>query len=82
MRYFFHIFDGTELHPDDVGNNLPNLESAERLARVVADELALLWQIYSRCFCLPIQTWQYGHRRGLDRMMRSTMAWRMAGSVG
>src|SRR4051812_25661883 len=44
--------------------------------------LALLWQIYSRCFCLPIQTWQYGHRRGLDRMMRSTMAWRMAGSVG
>jgi len=25
MRYFFHIFDGSELHPDDVGNNLPSL---------------------------------------------------------
>jgi hypothetical protein len=25
---------------------------------------------------------QYGHRRGIDRMMRSTMAWRTAGNVG
>src|SRR3974390_1579926 len=24
--------------------------------------LALLWQIYSRCFSAPIQGWQYGHR--------------------
>ena len=39
MRYFFHIFDGSELHPDDVGNNLPSLECAKRLAEVVADEL-------------------------------------------
>src|ERR1700694_1521748 len=39
MRYFFHIFDGSELHPDDVGNNLPSLEHARRLAEVVADEL-------------------------------------------
>jgi hypothetical protein len=39
MRYFFHIFDGSELHPDDVGNNLPSLEYAKRLAEVVADEL-------------------------------------------
>jgi len=39
MRYFFHIFDGSELHPDDVGNNLPSLECAKRLADVVADEL-------------------------------------------
>ena len=39
MRYFFHIFDGSELHPDDVGSNLPNLESAKRMAQVVADEL-------------------------------------------
>src|SRR6478752_3701369 len=38
-----------------------------RSAKVV---LALLWQIYSRRFCLPIQIWQYGHCRGLDRMMR------------
>jgi hypothetical protein len=28
MRYVFHIFDGSELHPDDVGNNLPSLEYA------------------------------------------------------
>jgi hypothetical protein len=39
MRYFFHIFDGSELHPDDVRNNLPSLEYARRLAEVVADEL-------------------------------------------
>ena len=39
MRYFFHIFDGSELHPDDVGNNLPSLEYARRLAEVVGDEL-------------------------------------------
>ena len=26
--------------------------------------LALLWQIYSRCFSVPIQVRQYGHRRG------------------
>ena len=39
MRYFFHIFDGSELHPDNVGNNLPSLEHAKRLAEVVADEL-------------------------------------------
>jgi len=39
MRYFFHIFDGSELHPDDVGNNLLSLEYARRLAEVVADEL-------------------------------------------
>jgi hypothetical protein len=39
MQYFFHIFDGSELHPDDVGNNLPSLESAKRMAQVVADEL-------------------------------------------
>jgi hypothetical protein len=28
MRYFFHIFDGSELYPDDVGNDLPSLEYA------------------------------------------------------
>jgi hypothetical protein len=39
MRYFFHIFDGSELHPDDVGNNLKSLECAKRMAQVVADEL-------------------------------------------
>jgi Domain of unknown function (DUF6894) len=39
MRYFFHIFDGSELHPDDVGNNLTSLECAKRMAQVVADEL-------------------------------------------
>jgi hypothetical protein len=39
MRYFFYIFDGSELHPDDVGNNLTSLECAKRMAQVVADEL-------------------------------------------
>ena len=39
MRYFFHIFDGSELHPDDSGNDLQNLVSAKRMAQVIADEL-------------------------------------------
>jgi hypothetical protein len=39
MRYVFHIFDGSELHSDDVGNNLASVEYARRLAEVVADEL-------------------------------------------
>jgi hypothetical protein len=39
MRYFFHIFDGSEIHPDDVGSDLPSLECAKRMAQVVAEEL-------------------------------------------
>jgi hypothetical protein len=39
MRYFFHIFDGSEIHPDDVGNDLPSLDCAKRMAHAVADEL-------------------------------------------
>jgi hypothetical protein len=39
MRYFFHIFDGSKLSPDDAGSNLPSLEYAKRMAVVVADEL-------------------------------------------
>ena len=38
MRYFFHIFDSSELHPDNVGNNLPSFKCAKRIAYVVADE--------------------------------------------
>jgi hypothetical protein len=39
MRYFFHIFDGSKLSPDDAGSNLPSREYAKRMAVVVADEL-------------------------------------------
>jgi hypothetical protein len=39
MHNFFHIFDGSELHPDDVGNKLPSLDCAKCLAEDVADEL-------------------------------------------
>jgi hypothetical protein len=39
MRYFFHIIDGSGLHLDDVGNNLPSFECAKRVVYVVADEL-------------------------------------------
>ena len=44
--------------------------------------LALLWQIYLRCFALQIHFLQYGHRCGGGRATNSTMAWRTAGSVG
>ena len=70
-----------EMEPKSTGprrqsDRIPMTRSGKRI------RLALLWQIYSRCFSVPIQVRQYGHRRGLDRMMRSTMACRMAGSVG
>src|SRR5262249_35472046 len=47
-----------------------------------AEALALLWQIYSRCFSLQIHFLQRGHRRGGGRAMSSRMAWRTAGNVG
>ena len=40
-------------------------EKLKRLYRLVEDgltDLALLWQIYSRCFSSLIQDRQYGHR--------------------
>src|SRR6201981_1599937 len=45
-----------------------------------AQELALLWQIYSRCFSLQIHFLQRGHRCGGGRAMSSRMAWRTAGN--
>ena len=39
MRYFFHIFDGSAIHPDDIGSDLPSLDCAKRMANAVADEL-------------------------------------------
>jgi len=39
MRYFFHVFDGSELHSDDNGNDLDNLESAKRMAKKISNEL-------------------------------------------
>jgi hypothetical protein len=42
----------------------------------MSPELALLWQIYSRCCFSLICLLQYGHRCGRGRKMRSTVAWR------
>ena len=39
MRYYFHIFDGSVLHPDDVGSALPSVDHAKQMAEVVAAEL-------------------------------------------
>jgi hypothetical protein len=44
--------------------------------------LALLWQIYSRCFSLQIHFLQRGHGCGGGPAMSSRMAWRTAGNVG
>ena len=44
--------------------------------------LALLWQIYSRRFLLPIHFRQCGHRFGGSRAMSATMAWRTNGKLG
>jgi len=37
--YFFHIVGGSELFPDELGRSLPTLESAQRHAKVLAEEL-------------------------------------------
>ena len=39
MRYFFHIVGGSKLYPDELGRNLPTLESAKRHAKVLVEEL-------------------------------------------
>jgi hypothetical protein len=44
--------------------------------------LALLWQIYSRCFSLQIHFLQRGHGCDGGPAMSSRMAWRTAGNVG
>jgi hypothetical protein len=39
MRYFFHIFDGPKVFPDEVGKNLSTLEEAIQEAKFLAAEL-------------------------------------------
>jgi hypothetical protein len=40
MRYFFHICDGHNVYPDEVGSCLAGREAAIAQARFIADELA------------------------------------------
>jgi hypothetical protein len=40
MRYFFHIFDGPKVFPDEVGSRLSSLEVAILQAKVIAAELS------------------------------------------
>jgi hypothetical protein len=40
MRYFFHIFDGPKVFPDEDGNRLSSPELAIRQAKVLAAELS------------------------------------------
>jgi len=40
MRYFFHIFHGPKVFPDEDGNRLSSPELAIRQARVLAVELS------------------------------------------
>ena len=40
MRYFFHIFDGPKVFPDETGNRLSSPELAIRQAKVLAVELS------------------------------------------
>ena len=39
MRYFFHIFDGPKVFPDENGNRLPSPELAVLKAKALAVEL-------------------------------------------
>jgi hypothetical protein len=40
MKYFFHIFDGPKVFPDEDGNRLSSPELAIRQAKVLAAELS------------------------------------------
>ena len=39
MRYFFHIFDGPKVHPDEGGSSLSSPETVVRQAKALALEL-------------------------------------------
>jgi hypothetical protein len=39
MRYFFHIVGGSVVYSDELGRDLLSLESAQRHAKVLAEEL-------------------------------------------
>jgi hypothetical protein len=39
MRYFFHIYDGPKIFPDEVGKQLSSPEEAKDQARFLAVEL-------------------------------------------
>jgi hypothetical protein len=39
MRYFFHIVGGSTVYSDELGRDLLSLESAQRHAKVLAQEL-------------------------------------------
>src|SRR3989449_6454946 len=68
ISFAYRPFDSTDAAVADVGQ--------------LEVELALLWQIYSRCFSLQIHFLQCGHRCGGGRAMSSRMASRTAGKVG
>src|SRR5215467_99820 len=70
--------DGGRRSPEHPAQHRPRLRRRDLWVRA----LALLWQIYSRCFSLQIHFLQRGHRRGGGRAMSSRMAWRTAGNVG
>ena len=40
MRYFFHIFDGPKVFPDEMGNRLSSPEIAISQVKVIAAELS------------------------------------------
>jgi hypothetical protein len=40
MRYFFHIFDGPKVFPDEVGNRLSSPDAAILQAKAIAAELS------------------------------------------
>jgi hypothetical protein len=61
---------------------LYTLVEPQQHLRASVQDLALLWQIYSRRCSLQIHFRQCGHRCGRSRAKSSRMAWRTAGRVG
>ena len=70
------------LHVGTVATDYSTLRDAVKAWHNLRPELALLWQIYSRRFSLPIHFRQCGHRFCGSRAMRVTMAWRTDGKLG
>jgi len=50
MRYFFHIVGNAKLFPDELGRSLLTLESAQRHAKVLAEELRKGGDFCGSCF--------------------------------
>ena len=70
MRYFFHIFHGPKVFPDEDGNRLSSPELAIRQAKVLAVELSKAGEFCRSSLVLVLDENGNRHFRMPGRMTR------------